>query len=207
MVCVVLAPTVFSRAAQAQYRQPPQPIAQILDQPATPLVQLSPDRQQLLLLERPALPPISDVAAFEYRLAGLRFDPKTSGPTRGQSYTGLSLQSVNGDPARRIQAPIPAGASIENVSWSADGQKIAFTVTSDDAITLWIADVATAQAKPLTSQRLTAILGTPCVWVSTASLACTFVPATRGTAPAMTTTPDGPIVQEALTGRSDRAAT
>jgi dipeptidyl aminopeptidase/acylaminoacyl peptidase len=204
---VALAPVFVPAIAQAQYRQPPQPIAQILDQPATPLVQLSPDRQQLLLLERPALPPISEVAAFEYRLAGLRFDPKTSGPTRGQSYTGLSLQPVSGGAARKIAAAIPAGASIENVSWSADGQKIAFTVTSDDAITLWMADVATAQAKPLTSQRLTAILGNPCSWVSNASLACTFVPATRGTAPAMTTTPEGPIVQEALTGRSDRAAT
>ena len=206
-VVVALVPAFGPSVAQAQYRQPPQPIAQILDQPATPLVQMSPDRQRLLLLERPALPPISDVAAFEYRLAGLRFDPKTSGPTRGQSYTGLSLQAVTGGAARKIQASIPAGASIENVSWSADGQKIAFTVTSDDAITLWLADVATAQAKPLTAQRLTAILGNPCAWVSTASLACTFVPTTRGAAPAMTTTPDGPIVQEALTGRNDRAAT
>ena len=95
-VVVALAPAFVPCVAQAQYRQPPQPIAQILDQPATPLVQMSPDRQRLLLLERPALPPISEVGAFEYRLAGLRFDPKTSGPTRGQSYTGLSLQAVSG---------------------------------------------------------------------------------------------------------------
>ncbi len=198
-----IVPTV----AQAQYRQPPQPIAQILDQPATPIVQMSPDRQRLLLLERPALPPISDVAAFEYRIAGLRFDPKTSGPTRAQSYTGLSLQSVTGGAARKIDANLPAGSSIENVAWSADGQKISFTVTSDDAITLWLADVATANAKQLTPQRLTAILGNPCSWVSTAKLVCTFVPATRGAAPTATAAPNGPIVQEALTGRNDRAAT
>jgi hypothetical protein len=47
-------------AGGAQSRPPPQPIAQILDQPATPLVQLSPDREQLLLLERPGLPPVAD---------------------------------------------------------------------------------------------------------------------------------------------------
>ena len=204
---VALAPAFAPATALAQYRQPPQPIAQILDRPATPLVQMSPDRQRLLLLERPALPPISEVAAFEYRLAGLRFDPKTSGPTRGQSYTGLSLQSVAGGAPRKINAAIPAGGSIENVSWSANGQHIAFTVTSDDAITLWIANMATAESKPLTTRRLTAILGNPCSWVSAASLACTFVPAARGAAPAVTTAPEGPIVQEALTGRSDRAAT
>ena len=204
---VVLAPAFVPGTAQAQYRQPPQPIAQILDQAATPLVQMSPDRQRLLLLERPALPPISEVAAFEYRLAGLRFDPKTSSLTRAQRYTGLSLQSIAGGASRKIQASIPAGSSIENVSWSADGQKIAFTVTSDEAMTLWIADVTTANAKPLTTRRLTAILGDPCAWVSLARLACTFVPGTRGAAPAITPAPEGPITQEALTGRRDRAAT
>lgn len=206
-VLVALAPAFVPAVAQAQYRQPPQPIAQILDQPATPLVQMSPDRQRLLLLERPALPPISEVAAFEYRLAGLRFDPRTSGPTRGQSYTGLSLQAVSGGAARKITMALPAGGSIENVAWSADGQKISFTVTSDDAITLWLADVTTGEAKQLTPQRLTAILGNPCSWITTVKMVCTFVPTARGAAPTGTGAPDGPIVQEALTGRNDRAAT
>ena len=193
--------------AAAQYRQPPAPIAQILDQPATPLVQLSPDRTQLLLLERPGLPPINEVAAFEYRLAGLRFDPRTSGPSRGQSYSSLSLQPVQGGAARPIAANLPAGAGIGNVSWSTDGQRIAFTVTTDDAITLWVADVATAKAAPVTPRRLAAVLGTPCSWVAATRLACTFVPETRGAAPAPSATPDGPVIQEALTGSADRAAT
>jgi dipeptidyl aminopeptidase/acylaminoacyl peptidase len=194
-------------AAAAQYRQPPQPIAQILDQPATPLVQLSPNREQLLLLERPGLPPISDVAAFEYRLAGIRFDPKTSGPSRGQSYTGLSLQPVKSGAARKIAMSLPSGGSIGNVSWSSDGAKIAFTVTTDDAITLWVADVASASAKQLANQPLNAVLGAPCAWVTNVRMVCTFVPANRGAAPVMPTTPDGPIAQEALSGSKDRAAT
>lgn len=191
----------------AQYRQPPAPIAQILDQPATPTVQLSPDRSQLLLLERPGLPPISDVAAFEYRLAGLRFDPKSSGPSRGQSFTRLSLQPVQGGPARPIEGAFPEGAAIGNVSWSTDGQRIAFTVTTDEAIALWVADLSNAKATQVTPRRLTAVLGNPCTWVASTRLACTFVPETRGAAPLPSASPDGPVIQEALTGSPDRAAT
>jgi dipeptidyl aminopeptidase/acylaminoacyl peptidase len=170
-LCVVAGVVAGPLAAGAQYRQPPQPIAQILDQPATPLVQLSPDRERLLLLERPGLPPIADVAAFEYRLAGLRFDPRNSGPSRGQAFTGLSLQPVPGGPATRIRAALPAGAAITNVSWSADGATIAFSVATDDAITLWVADVATAEARQVTPRPLNAVLGAPCTWVAVRRLA------------------------------------
>jgi hypothetical protein len=194
-------------AAGAQYRQPPQPIAQILDQPATPLVQLSPDREQLLLLERPGLPPVADVAAFEYRLAGLRFDPRTSGPSRAQGYTGLSLLSIAGGAPRRIAAALPAGAAIGNVAWAADGARIAFTVTTDDAMTLWVAEVATAKARQVSSRRLNAVLGPPCAWIAPVRLACTFVPESRGPAPIAPSVPEGPITQEALSGRQDRVAT
>jgi len=206
-LCVVAGVVAGPLAAGAQYRQPPQPIAQILDQPATPLVQLSPDRERLLLLERPGLPPIADVAAFEYRLAGLRFDPRNSGPSRGQAFTGLSLQPVPGGPATRIRAALPAGAGITNVSWSADGATIAFSVATDDAITLWVADVATAEARQVTPRPLNAVLGAPCTWVAVRRLACTFVPEGRGAAPVAPAVPDGPITQEALSGSADRAAT
>lgn len=200
---VLLWPSV----ARAQYQQPPAPIAQILDQPATPAVSLSPDRTNLVVLSWPGLPSIRTVAAFEYRLAGRRFDPSTSGPSRGTGYTGLSLQAVAGGAARPIAVPLPAGATMGDVTWSPDGRRLAFTVTADSSITLWTADVATANATRVTGRRLNAVLGRPCAWVSAERLACTFVPADRGAEPRASATPDGPIVQEALSGRAERAAT
>ena len=65
-------------AAGAQYRQPPQPIAQILDQPATPLVQLSPDRERLLLLERAGLPPIAESPSASGRSVQRPGEPGTN---------------------------------------------------------------------------------------------------------------------------------
>ena len=47
--------------------------------PATPTTILTPDKSMILLLERPGLPPISEIAAPEYRVAGIRLDPRTSG--------------------------------------------------------------------------------------------------------------------------------
>ena len=198
---------VWPALALAQYQQPPAPISQILDQPATPAVVLSPDRTTLAVLSWPGLPSIRTVAGVEYRLAGRRFDPATSGPSRGTGYTGLALQSVAGGAARPIAMPLPAGATMGDVMWSPDGRRLAFTMTADSTITLWTADVATANATRVTGQRLNAVLGRPCTWVSGERLACTFVPISRGAQPQAPTTPDGPIVQEALSGRAERAAT
>jgi dipeptidyl aminopeptidase/acylaminoacyl peptidase len=205
LLAALAAPALLS--AQG-YRQPPAPIAQILDAPATPMVQPSPDRSRLLLLERPGLPPISEVAAPELRLAGLRLDPRTSGPSRSSGFTGMSLLSVNGggEPVK-ITGAFPAGASIGDVEWSPDGARIAFTVTADRAITLWVADVATASARQVAAQPLNAVLGDPCDWVGNGGFVCTLVPATRGAAPVEPSVPDGPIEQESLSGRADRAAT
>src|SRR5687768_6602148 len=70
---LALAP--IATRAQAGYRQPPAVVAQILDAPATPSVMLSPDGTRMVLFERPGLPPISEIAAPEYRVAGIRLNP------------------------------------------------------------------------------------------------------------------------------------
>ncbi len=64
-------------ADASQYREPPAPIPAILDAAPAPSVSLSPDRKWLLVMERTALPPISEVAAPELRLAGIRLNPHT----------------------------------------------------------------------------------------------------------------------------------
>ena len=189
------------------YRQPPAPIAQILDAPATPSVQLSPDRTTLLLLERPGLPSIADVSAPELRLAGIRFDPVASGPSRENNFTALSLMPVAGGATRRVAMTLPAGASIANVQWAPGGQLVSFTVNTGGAITLWVADLAAATARQLSSRPLNGVLGAPCDWVSATQLACRTIPDGRGAAPAPSITPMGPIEQEAMSGRAERAAT
>ncbi|MEK6597090.1 MAG: S9 family peptidase, partial [Gemmatimonadota bacterium] len=126
--------TVSSLPAQDHYLNPPDVIARILDQPLTPVANLSPDRQWLVLLARPSLPPISEVAAPDLRLAGVRIDPVTNGSSRAPSFTGYLLRAVNGDVERAVQ--VPAGARLGPVHWAPGGERFAFTITTDEGIAL-----------------------------------------------------------------------
>jgi hypothetical protein len=95
--------------AQSGYLQPPAAIANVLDAPLTPLVSPNPTRTRLLLSERAGYPSIAEVAAPEYRLAGLRFDPRSNGPSRGSGVRALSVMPIAGGEAQRITVPWPAG--------------------------------------------------------------------------------------------------
>ena len=186
-------------AQDGGYRQPPAPIAQILDAEPTPAVSLSPTREWLLLLERRPLPPISEVGAPMVRLAGDRLDPRTNTRTREVTYKGLRLRSVSGTTERRIATP--ADARIANIRWSDDGQSVAFTVTTDSGASLWLASVATDAARPLTRAILNGATGAPCAWLDGSRFLCRTIVAARGAAPRESATPQGPVSQQS-TGRA-----
>ncbi|HET6700566.1 MAG TPA: prolyl oligopeptidase family serine peptidase [Gemmatimonadaceae bacterium] len=185
--------------AQQGYRQPPAPIADILDAPQTPAVYVSPDHRWLLLAERASLPSIAELSEPELRLAGLRINPRTGGRSRDVSGTGLRLRAIvetkNAPRERRIETP--PGARIGVPLWAEDSKRVAFTVTSDSMIRLWVADVATGAARPVDAPPLNATIGTPCRWIDNARLACKVIPPDRGAEPARSITPTGPVVQEA----------
>ncbi|MFM8302103.1 MAG: S9 family peptidase, partial [Gemmatimonadota bacterium] len=204
---LVLALTPLVTRAQDGYRQPPTAVAQILDAPALPTVMVTPDRKHLMLLDRPGLPSIAEIAAPEYRVAGIRLDPRTSGPSRQNPARGLSIMSMEGGDATPFAMSLPAGAGIGNLTWAPSGARFAFVVSTEDALTLWVGDTRTRSARQVTSRRLNAVLGAPCDWAGDEALVCTFIPQDRGAEPKAPSVPSGPIAQEALTGREDRAAT
>ena len=186
-------------AAQQGYRQPPAPIADILDAPQTPAVFVSPDRGWLLLGERASLPSIAELSEPELRLAGVRINPRTTGPSRESSLTGLRLRSIptGRNPQQERVIRTPAGARIGIPIWSDDSKRIAFTVSTDSAVHLWIADVATGASRAANAPALNATMGTPCRWIDATQLVCKVVPPDRGAEPKRSTTPAGPVVQEA----------
>src|SRR6266542_2144192 len=191
--------TLMNDTGPLTYQLPPKAIADVVDAPETPDVSLSPDRTSLLLLERPGYPPIAELAQPELRLAGLRLNPRTNGPSRAGHYTGLTFLSIDHpDAPHRPVTGIPAGARIGSVRWSPDSASVAFTVTEEDAIRLWALDVATAHARPLAPQlALNAAAGAPYEWSpDNASLICLTIPPSRGPAPEAPTVPIGPVVEE-----------
>lgn len=194
-------------AAQSGYQQPPDVVARILDAPATPTALPSPDKQLIVLLERPGLPSIAEIAAPEHRLAGIRLDPRNSGPSRQNPARGMSVVPMRGGAPQPIAMRLPANGGISNTTWSPNGKLVAFVVVTDDALTLWVADPTARTAREVSTRRLNAVLGAPCDWADDTALICRTVPEGRGAEPAAPSVPSGPIVQEALSGREDRVAT
>jgi dipeptidyl aminopeptidase/acylaminoacyl peptidase len=218
LVFSALLVATFSGAARGQekYQVPPKGIVDLVDVTPTPSVTLSPAGKPgatrwLLIQQISGLPPISDLAQPELRLAGLRFNPKTNGPSRGRYSTGLSLQSLPDGKEIPITG-LPPSPKIRFAAWSPDATKIAFAnisdATGDAGLSLWIVDVATAKAQRVPGVLLNAVFGTaPCEWISDSTrLLCQTVPTGRGAAPVRGEVPEGPIVQENL-GRVTPGAT
>ena len=87
-LCVFLMPALAT--AETSYLQPSSDLVDVIDAPATPWVNISPDEKSIMLMHRPNLPPISELAEEELRLAGTRIKPATNGPSRGWSANGLT---------------------------------------------------------------------------------------------------------------------
>jgi len=182
------------------YQMPPAVLADMIDAPPTPGVALSPDQEWLLLLERPGLPPIAEVAEPELRLAGLRINPRSNGPSREWSLDGLRLQRLR-DGKEIAVTGLPDGARITGVSWSPDGDRFAWVASIDESLSLWYADLADGRARRVTPEglRLNGVYGRPYDWLRDGeSFVIRAIPDGRGGPPVEPYVPTGPVVQENL---------
>jgi dipeptidyl aminopeptidase/acylaminoacyl peptidase len=210
MICIVKAQTGL------KYQEPPKAIVELVDVRPTPIVHVSPGdpsgRRWLLIEAISGLPSIADLAQPEMRLAGLRFNPKTNGPSRGRFLAALSLKElpdgvekpIAGVPAR-IKIPIvpTAGGPVPFTGWAPDARHAFFVNMSDapgDAgLSLWVVDAGSAQARRLPGLVLNGVFGPPCEWLGDSlHLICKAVPTGRGTPPARSEVPTGPVIQENL---------
>ena len=84
----------------------------LVDAAPTPGVSLSPDETMLLINESASLKSIAEVAAPELRLAGMRINPRTNGPSRARvTTTGMLLQVIDGE-SHRVTG-LPANSRIQ----------------------------------------------------------------------------------------------
>ncbi len=182
--------------ASAGYRTPPAPIATILDAPATPMVNVSPDRQRIALLGRGDLPGIAELAEPELRLAGVRLNPATNGPSRENAFTSITVQDVATGATRDMR--LPAGARVTFPRWSPDGARMGFVNATDRGLELWVAEVSTGEATRLSGPEVNAAFsGIPFEWAPDGrSIVYRRVPPGRGAAPTISPVPAGPIIQE-----------
>ena len=198
-------------AQETQYQQPPAALRDLLLAPPTPRVSLASSGQVLTILAVQDFPTIAELSQPELRLAGLRLNPRTNGPSRVSYAVGLAFKQLPSGAEKPVQG-LPAQARISSPSWSPDSRYLAFALTTPAAagqpgkVELWVAEVATNSARRLLATPLNDVFGSSFEWLadSQALLACT-VPASRGAAPAADATPTGPAVQESGGGRQSGA--
>ncbi len=181
------------------YREPPAVVKRIVDAPPSPSFALDPTGTRALLVARTSHPPVADLARPLWRLGGYRLDPSTNGRHGPRSSVGLTILEI----AERWERPItlPDDADIGSPVWNKDGTMVAFTLTTEDGIALWVADATTARARRLTDPSLNAALGAAFRWMPDGRrLICAFVDPEREDAPEPPREPEGPVIQES-TGR------
>ncbi len=190
-----------------RYQTPAQSIVDMVDAPLIPQTSLSPSRDWIMLLERPALPPVAELAQPELRLAGLRINPRTNDQSRTGQTTGIKLIKI-ADRTEKTVTGLPAGARIGEAQWSPDGKRVAFTLVREAGIELMVADATNGTvAKRVTDRPLNGALGRSFVWHSDSkALLANLIPTARGGVPKAVAVASGPSIQENL-GRRNAART
>jgi hypothetical protein len=208
MIIVLFSSAFCGLLAQTslKYQEPPKALVDLVDTRPTPNVEVSPKdkegRQWLLTEAISGLPPVVDLAQPELRLAGLRFNPRTNGPSRGRYITSLRLQALP-DGTEKVVSGVPENAKIRFTAWSPDARHVYFVNVSDNSknagLSLWIVDVASATARQLAGIALNGVFGSPCEWrADNESLICKAVVKARAKAPQRSEVPTGPVIQENL---------
>jgi dipeptidyl aminopeptidase/acylaminoacyl peptidase len=201
--------TIISSGLNSQepvkYKVPPEEIVRIVDAPVTPVVSVSPDKTNILVIERPPIITINELSEEELRLAGLRINPATSGPSRQTFNKGFSLMNIDGSNVRQISG-LPEDPALSLPEWSADGRKFAFMNTTSDGIDLWICDILTMKASKI-DENINLVFGNSVSWLSdNSSLIYSVSDPARGRRPERSPVPEGPVIQESL-GKEGQAPT
>ncbi len=201
VLLLTLSSTIFAQEPEQTYKLPPQELIDIADAPFTPRVSLSPDNEYMLLLNYPGFPSIEEVSQPELRLAGLRINPRTNGPSRGWYYDDITIKNISEGTEKKVTG-LPEKRHLTNVNWSSDSKKVAFTNTTNDGIYLWIFDIDKGEAHQISELKINDAYGDPFHWMSdNKTLICKTISENRGEVPEKQLVPVGPIIQENLGGK------
>ena len=205
LVLTVFALGQAQQAVLHGYQRAPKPIPEILDAHPTPTALASPKGDRLLVVDRLANPPVSDLAQPMLRLAGIRINPASNGRHHPPRMAGLHI--INVADGKQQDIKLPQNPYLNTPEWSPDGQHFVFTNTAPNGIELWVGDAATAVAHRVGSFRVSAIVGDEFQWMpDSQTLLVQTVPQDRGNPPSESRTTDGPIIQES-DGKKAPAAT
>jgi hypothetical protein len=130
------------------YQKPSDDILSLADAKPAPGIRLNSAATQAVLTYRDSYKSIQEMSAPELKLAGIRINPATNGPSRSTYITNLKVLDIVTNKETQVMG-LPSTAFISNMAWSNDQTKMAFTQTNKDGIEIWVLDMKTAMAKKL----------------------------------------------------------
>ncbi len=191
----------YARTAFAQepvsYQLPPKDIVDLVLATPTSTVSFDGKGTWMLVMDRSSMPGVEELAQPELRIAGLRINPNTAGPSRSTYVVRLLLKNVKTGAELPI-AGLPANLKAGNFEWSPADSKIAFTHTHNNGIDLYIIDVKNHRASKANKQPVNLVLGNSILWTNENTLWYTTQPRPVSQAPKLPLAPKGPVVQENL---------
>jgi dipeptidyl aminopeptidase/acylaminoacyl peptidase len=175
------------------WRQPPPEVMEVLHAPQLPWVFSAPSGTHLLLADPVDYPPLAELAAPMHKLAGMRVDPIVGAIQGRHGATSPRLVAVEG--GAETPLPLPEGAEVLDVSWTADGRRFALTVRHVDHLGLWVGSVA-GDLRKIEAVKVNSLLGTGATWLPDQKRLLVRRVPEGGAPPAPPAVPAGPEVLE-----------
>ena len=202
--CSILSIFVFvlislqSMAQEATaYQLPPKQIADLLLAPPTPSISVDGKAKHMLIMERPSYPLVEELGQAEFKIAGLRLNPNNFSPTRQNYIKGLTIKDIASGKILVVKG-MPANIAALNPTWNPSENKIAFYNVSENAVDVYVIDLATLTCQKINKTAANLILGGGLVWQDDATLLYKVNVNKASDLAKRPVTPKGPTIQENL---------
>lgn len=196
IACFCFLAVGFAQAQQAlTYQTPPQAIADLVNAAPTPSVSFSRSGEFMMVLDRSGNPSIEDLAQPELRLAGIRINPATNGPSRTGAIENVTIKNTRTGEEKKITG-LPENPRLGSLALSNDEKYAALTNTTNTGIAIWVVDLTTMEAKQLTQENVNGVGGVDMSWTPDNKIVYRAINPKRGNYPKAPLAPAGPTVQE-----------
>lgn len=154
----------FSLAQEVSgYQKPPKEMIDIVEASTSKSVIVNNNGSLMLILETAGYPSITEIAKPYLKLAGLRVNALNHSNAKSTYFASLTVKNVkNGD--QFAFEGIPKNAKIKDVTFSPDEKKVAFTVTTENEVQLWLGNLESKFASQLPNVALHDVYGTVYKW-------------------------------------------
>ncbi len=154
-----------SEKLNINYQKPHPDIMELADVPVAPAIIINDEGNTAILLYRNTYKSISEISDKEMRLGGLRINPRTNIGSRIRYYKSMKILDIPSQQIYPIEG-LPPHAQMAYYRWSPDQSKLAFTLTEERGVSLWVLDVNKKKVTKLTKAYLNANIGVPFVWLA-----------------------------------------